>query len=149
MSQSDSDRYYNMIIGFIQENYINDASVIGGEYRFRFYFNTTQEDIYSSPFSTWYTFKYYKEINEEDISVSINTSGTTITLTSTVGQILTVTGMDVSLDQTVLNGSSTTNRKTSTRSTSGSNYVFTSNWTFSSSYADAFTSTSYSSSDAN
>ena len=148
LTTSSSERYYNMFMEFIVSEFIDKVEVLGGKYYFRFKFISTEENVLDSdisPVREWYEFTYYKQIREDEISTGIEQSGSSIIITADIAEYVPITGMSTGLSQTILESG----RGIST-SKAGimSGRRITATWNFNTSYADAFSATSYSSNEA-
>ena len=137
-----------MFMEFIVSEFIDKVEVLGGKYYFRFKFISTEENVLDSdisPVREWYEFTYYKQIREDEISTGIEQSGSSIIITADIAEYVPITGMNTGLSQTILeNGRGTSTSMAGTMS----GRRITATWNFNTSYADAFSATSYSSNEA-
>lgn len=140
--------YADMIKDFVYEVFIEDDSVIGDKYFYSIQLTNDVDNVEASEVLSGLVFEYYRLISVSDFGVdSVNvaqesTQDDYITVTAQIPQTLTITGMQMRLQQTIL-GTTTqvlSDAVTLARTTSGSDYQFAGTWSFEKDYADCFVS---------
>ena len=154
LTDSFPTRYKKVLRDFVVTNYVNQNTVIGGKYYYKFKFVVDSNSQYSeflldSDSTATFEFEYYKQLNENDISVEAMQSDTAIAFSSSVDKINTIKSMNIGLVQNIINVGT---QKITTASLqtldAGDSWNFNGSMTFSQSRADCFSSVSYSQSEA-
>ncbi len=155
LTDSFPTRYKKVLRDFIVTNYVNQSTVIGGKYYYKFRFVVDSNSQYSeflldSDSTATFELEYYKQLNENDITVEAMQSDTSIAFSSSVAKINTIKRMNIGLVQNIINVG--TQKITTARLQTldaGENWNFNGSMSFSQSRADCFSSTSYTQSEAN
>ncbi len=145
-------RYQAVLRDFLNNNYVNNASVIGGKYSYKFKFvvgasTPNAEYLIDSDETALFDFEYYKQLRESDITTSLRATDAGVTFSGSVAKINTITGMNVGLVQRTLNtsGSAFENKIGLTTGSSDTDYTFSGLWSFDRARADCFSTTTYNS----
>ena len=137
--------YKDMVEEFVRDVYINNSSVTGGKYYYSVRLLNYIDNVENSETKSDLVFEYYRQISAGDFTATVeqvSTANNYITIKASVGQNMTISGMNVKLAQTILSTATSTqsSAKSMTRGTSGSNYTFETTWAFNRNYADCFLS---------
>lgn len=141
--------YQDMVYVFINKVFINNTEklVLGGKYTLKVRLGNQIENSVESEDSKEFTFEFYRQISARDFTASVSqvtTSDNYLTIKATVASEFNVTGMSATLVQTVLKTTSTSTTVFSNPQTlSGTNSSFSGKWNFDKNYADCFSTSSF------